>query len=257
MHRRGTMDTTRFLIVNADDFGQSAGVNRGIIAAHQVGILTSASLMVRWPAAVEAAAYAREHPRFSLGLHFDFGEWAYRRGSWVKLYDVVPENDVEQVTKEAGRQLATFHRLVGRAPTHIDTHQHIHLRKSLRPIFLAIAEELGVPLRSCNSRIRYCGSFYGQDDEGRSIPSFIGVPALIRLIAKLPVGFTELGCHPGHAEDLNSMYRKERAVEVRTLRDPRVRTAIDRQGINLCSFHDISERIVASEAAADSLTPSR
>jgi len=46
----------RYLIVNADDFGQSQGVNRGVIAAHEHGIVTSASLMVRWPAAIEAAA---------------------------------------------------------------------------------------------------------------------------------------------------------------------------------------------------------
>ena len=42
---------TRHLIVNADDFGQSAGINRGIIEAHEHGIVTSTSLMVRWPAA--------------------------------------------------------------------------------------------------------------------------------------------------------------------------------------------------------------
>src|SRR5207247_11145801 len=54
-------DDRRDLIVNADDFGQSAGVNRGIIEAHERGIVTSASLMVRWPAANEATAYARRH----------------------------------------------------------------------------------------------------------------------------------------------------------------------------------------------------
>ena len=42
---------SRAVIVNADDFGQSAGINRGIVEAHERGIVTSASLMVRWPAA--------------------------------------------------------------------------------------------------------------------------------------------------------------------------------------------------------------
>ncbi|MGA2658858.1 MAG: ChbG/HpnK family deacetylase, partial [Verrucomicrobiota bacterium] len=55
----------RGLIVNADDFGLDPGVNRGIIKSHEYGIVTSASLMVRWPAAAEAAAYAREHPELS------------------------------------------------------------------------------------------------------------------------------------------------------------------------------------------------
>ena len=47
------MIAQRYLIVNADDFGQSPGINRGVIEAHENGIVTSASLMVRWPAAAE------------------------------------------------------------------------------------------------------------------------------------------------------------------------------------------------------------
>ena len=50
------------LIVNADDFGLSEGVNRGIIEAHERGIVTSASLMVLRPAAASAADYSREDP---------------------------------------------------------------------------------------------------------------------------------------------------------------------------------------------------
>src|SRR5215831_3654590 len=84
------MRGVRQLIVNADDFGQSPGVNRGIIQAHERGIVTSASLMVRWRAAAEAAAYARAHPRLGLGLHVDLGEWEYRDGDWTMLYQLVP-----------------------------------------------------------------------------------------------------------------------------------------------------------------------
>ena len=80
----------RQLIVNADDFGQSRGVNRGIITAHRDGIVTSASLMVRWPAVADAAAYARRHSNLSVGLHIDLGEQIMRGGEWVPLYSVVP-----------------------------------------------------------------------------------------------------------------------------------------------------------------------
>ena len=59
-------------------FGLSEGVNRGIIRAHEQGIVTSASLMVRYPAAAEAARYALQHPRLSVGLHLDMAEWVYR-----------------------------------------------------------------------------------------------------------------------------------------------------------------------------------
>jgi predicted glycoside hydrolase/deacetylase ChbG (UPF0249 family) len=73
----------RFLIVNADDFGLTSGINRGIIEAHEHGIVTSASLMVRYPAAREAADYAKAHPELSVGLHFEAGEWRYRAGRMV------------------------------------------------------------------------------------------------------------------------------------------------------------------------------
>src|SRR3954454_12076531 len=92
--------TTRSLIVNADDFGQSPGINRGVIAAHERGIVTSASLMVRWPSAGEAAAYARDHPELSVGLHVDFGEWAYRNETWVPVYQVVETDDGAAVADE-------------------------------------------------------------------------------------------------------------------------------------------------------------
>jgi len=80
-------------------------VNRGVIEGHELGVVTSASLMVRWPAAAEAAAYGREHSTLSLGIHIDLGEWAYREGTWVQLYDVVPLDDIEAVKKRPPRSL--------------------------------------------------------------------------------------------------------------------------------------------------------
>src|SRR5437899_6893534 len=100
------MSGQRYLIVNADDFGLSPGVNRGIIEAHEHGIVTSASLMVRWPAAREAVNYARQHGALSLGLHLDLGEWTYRGSTWVPLYEVVPLDDSSAVAEEVSRQLS-------------------------------------------------------------------------------------------------------------------------------------------------------
>ena len=73
--------TERTLIVNADDFGLSPGVNAGVARTHEEGIVTSASLMVRQPAAEEAAAYARATPALGVGLHVDLGEWVWQDGT--------------------------------------------------------------------------------------------------------------------------------------------------------------------------------
>jgi predicted glycoside hydrolase/deacetylase ChbG (UPF0249 family) len=239
--------TNRYLIVNADDFGQSAGINRGIMEAHERGIVTSASLLVRWPAAPEAAAYARTHSSLSLGLHFDLGEWQFRNGRWSKLYEVVHEEDVIGVKGEVQRQIAAFRRLTGSEPTHLDSHQHVHRRPALAPVFLEIGRELNVPLRCYDPRIRYHGGFYGQDESGNSLPDLITVETLVKTLEELPGGFTELGCHPGYAADLDSMYRSERALEIETLCDPRVRRALAVNSIQLRSFA-VAGPLLADEA---------
>src|SRR4051794_21157272 len=120
------MAAGRYLIVNADDFGRSPGVNRGIVRAHEHGIVTSASLMVRWPAAAEAAGYGRPRPGLSLGLHVDLGEWSLCGADWQPVYEVVDSDNPGAVAAEVGRQLAAFRSLVGRDPTHLDSHQHVH-----------------------------------------------------------------------------------------------------------------------------------
>jgi predicted glycoside hydrolase/deacetylase ChbG (UPF0249 family) len=230
------MTTGRLLIVNADDFGQSPGVNRGVVQAHERGIVTSASLMVRWPAAPEAADYARQRGGLSLGLHFDLGEWAYRDAGISPRYEVVPLSDGEAVAAELSRQLAIFRRLVGQDPTHLDSHQHLHLREPIQSVVAEMASRLGVPLRLWSAEVRYCGDFYGQTAEGAPRPGVISVDGLIDILARLPAGLTELGCHPGQGDDLDTTYRSERAEEVTVLCDPRVRAAIVAMGIELRSF---------------------
>src|SRR4051794_16518206 len=108
-----------YLIVNSDDLGYSAGVNRGIFQAHQAGIVTSASLMVRWPAAAQAGSAAYDCPGLSLGLHLDLGEWAYRGGQWIELYQVVDLEDHAAIAREVEQQLEMFGELTGRQPTHL------------------------------------------------------------------------------------------------------------------------------------------
>jgi predicted glycoside hydrolase/deacetylase ChbG (UPF0249 family) len=233
-----TPPVERRLIVNADDFGLTRGINRGIIDAHEHGILTSASLMVRYDAAAEAAAYARAHPQLSVGLHFDAAEWLYRNGEWEPVYQVVDASDASAVEAELDRQLAAFHRLLGRSPTHLDSHQHMHLSKPARSVLAAAAEKLRVPLRSCSASVTYEGSFYGQTGEGDPYPEGISAEHLIAMIERLPAGATELGCHPGYTEDLDSVYRAEREIELRVLCAPEAREAVQRSGVRLCSFHD-------------------
>jgi predicted glycoside hydrolase/deacetylase ChbG (UPF0249 family) len=234
-----TTAPARYLIVNADDFGQSPGINHGIMTAYRHGIVTSTSLMVRWPAAAEAAAYAREHPSLSTGLHIDLGEQILRAGEWVPLYTVAPLKSESAVRSEVLRQLGEFDRLVGHPPTHLDSHQHVHLREPARAIIIELAQQLGIPLRCCSPEINYCGNFYGQAEDGTPLPETISVDGLIRILKTLPAGCTELACHPAAACDLQTLYSRERLEELRALCDPRVRAALPDMGIVLRSFIEL------------------
>lgn len=242
----------RYVVVNADDFGQSPGVNRGIIEGHERGIVTSASVMVRWPDVEEAAAYGRSHPKFGLGLHLDLGEWICREGSWVPLYEVVCLTDATAVADEVSRQLVLFISLIGRPPTHIDSHQHVHLHEPVRSVVVEAGRTLNIPVRRIGAGVNYCGGFYGQDDDGAPLPQAISVNRLLALLTQLPPGITELSCHPGLGDDLKTMYRSERAEELKALCDPRLRAAIAHMHIELRSFRDINVR-----RTGDWIKPSR
>jgi predicted glycoside hydrolase/deacetylase ChbG (UPF0249 family) len=231
---------SRAAIVNADDFGQSAGINRGIVEAHERGIVTSASLMVRWPAAEAAAEDARRHPRFSVGLHVDLGESIYRDGEWIRLYERVDRRDARAVESEIRAQLALCRELLGRDPTHLDSHQHAHLEEPVRSILEDLAGELNVPLRHRSSRVRHDGRFYGQTNTGEPWPSGVSATHLLKILSGLPDGVTEVACHPGFADDLVTMYRRERRVELDVLCDPGVRRAVLQEGIELLGFADLT-----------------
>jgi predicted glycoside hydrolase/deacetylase ChbG (UPF0249 family) len=230
------MADERLLIVNADDFGLSAAVNAGIVEAHDQGIVTSTSMMVRKSAAVAAASLASSRPSLAVGLHVDIGQWDYESGEWKLAYQRCPPEDAEAAELECREQLRAFEGLIGRSPTHIDSHQHTHMSEPIASVTAKLAAELGVPLRG--RIIRYEGGFYGQMGKGEPYPDGITVERLVALIESLPPGWTELGCHPGLGVEGESSYGPEREVELRVLCDPRIGAAIQRQGVELRSFAD-------------------
>jgi predicted glycoside hydrolase/deacetylase ChbG (UPF0249 family) len=219
---------SKFLIFNADDFGASAGVNRGILECHTRGVVTSTSLMVTGRGLLDAVAISRDHPDLAIGLHWDV--W----GEDEREFDT---GDVAAVRDEFRRQLDEFHRLLGRLPTHVDSHRHAHREKGLMPIFRELVAPLGVPLRD-DGRVRFVGGFYAQWEWRVTNLDYVSVPFLQKMLREeVPEGWTELSCHPGYrSPDYTAVYLNEREEEVRTLTDPRVRRTIDELGIRLVSY---------------------
>lgn len=220
----------RFVIFNADDFGASPGINRGIIECHRHGVLTSASLMVTGAAVQEAVALARRCPALSVGLHWDvFGEDE-------REFDLA---DAAAVRDEFRRQLDRFYEWIGAAPTHVDSHRHAHRRPDVMPMIRELVEPLGVPLRG-DGRVRFVGGFYAQWEWKVTNLEYVGVPFLQKLLRdEAGEGWTEISCHPGYrSPGYRAVYLDEREHEVRTLTDPVIRATAANLGIRLAGFRE-------------------
>lgn len=218
----------KYIVVNADDLGYSPGVNQGIVVAHQLGVLTSASLMVEMPASRDGARLARELPALSVGLH-------------ANLTDLSGQPLVSLETGEGGRevleqQLDRFQELMGCLPTHLDSHHNVHRNPRLLPQFLEVAARHELPLRE-HSPVRYFSGFYGQWGGGTHL-EHISAQGLIRLLeTEISEGVTELSCHPGYCDpELRSGYRQERESELSSLCDPAVREYLSARHIRLVNF---------------------
>ena len=242
------------LIVTADDFGLTPGVVTGIVEAHERGIVTATSLMVNAPAADAAFTWAREHDSLAVGLHFvltfgrpvgpawPLGELLDGDGSFRSLDSGAHDEATPgQVGAELRAQLERFEANVGRPPTHIDGHHHVHAVPGILSAVLEAARRLRLPVRSpddrTHARLRAIGvptsdafvdTFYGEDN--------VDEDELLGILDELSDGTTELMCHPAHEDTVLptlSSYTDARYLECRTLTSDVVQQALVERDVEL------------------------
>jgi predicted glycoside hydrolase/deacetylase ChbG (UPF0249 family) len=245
------------LIVNADDFGRSAGVDNGIARAHRDGIVTSATFMTNAPSTAHAAALARAMPTLDLGVHLVL-TYARPLSPAARIPSLVREDgsfwrpaellarpiDRAEALVEYRAQYARARELVGREPTHIDTHHWIHDHPALSWAVCELARETGAAARTHTheQRDEYRAKGVRTTDHFTrefQHPGHIGVEDLLGLLSRLEGGVTEVMCHPGEPDPqlvATSAYARERPIELATLTDPRVRKALERERISLTTF---------------------
>jgi len=150
------------LILNADDFGMTRGVNEGIIRGHRDGILTSTTLMANGPEFDDAVARAKQNPKLGVGCHLVLvGGPAV--APKVKISSLVDESGnlpdslggfvarlsaglirTKAIDREMRAQIAKI-RATGIEPTHLDTHKHTHAHPKVMEVLGRVAKELGIP----------------------------------------------------------------------------------------------------------------
>ena len=241
------------LIINADDFGLTYGVTQGIYDAIHHGVVTSTTMMVNTWAAAYAADLAREDPNLPVGLHINISlgnpitecPSLLRNGSFVKPAALGSDDiyDEAQLEREVNAQYERFVELVGRNPTHIDSHLYAHqkLGKGQRAI-VALAERHKLPVRDADTSFWRAPHFEGNFKvlPGEDVPEL--KEKFNRLVKNLQDSrCTELMVHPGWADALllkNSSYNIQRAYEYSVLTDPNSREYLQRLAVELVSFKE-------------------
>lgn len=211
----------RRLVVTADDFGLSMGICRGIADAHLEGIVTATSALVVAPGFADGSGLLDDLPDLEVGVHLalvgedpplsparEIPTLVDRRGqfltSWRHLLPRLAAGrvDPDEVRLELSAQVARA-RAAGITPTHLDTHQHLHLWPSVGRVVveLARAEDIAV-VRSPRAVAR--GAGLGFDALGRRTAVRIDRAGLVRTDAF--VGWEESGRH-GESALLTSLDR--------------------------------------------------
>jgi len=258
----GTLSgAARALVVNADDFGVTAGVSRGILEAHRRGIVSSTTAMVNLAPQPETDAEALGLPRLGVGLHLNltWGGPVLPAALVPSLVDgegrflgdpvvVAGRAAGDEVRREAEAQIEAFARRFGRPPTHLDSHHHVHRRPGVLDAVADVAIAAGLPLRSQDAGfreglrrrgLRTADHFVGGDDPA----PYWTLSRLLDTLAGLPTGVTELMCHPGYfdADLAYSRYGPPREAELAALTDPEARATVERLDIRLCHFGSLPE----------------
>lgn len=245
----------RTLIVNADDFGLSPGVSRGIAESVDRGIVTSTSLMVNMPGLGTAVRLAQARERLSVGLHFNltYGSPLSERqdvpslvgpgGRFVPVADPAAAGwSVADIRRELLRQLNAYQR-TGLPLTHVDAHQFIDGHDGVFGCLLDLARDAGVSLRSRRREaVRAAGvtttdhlvsDVYSEGD---------GQVRLFRHVLGLAPGVTELVCHPGFVDRALrgvSNWTGERLREFWVFTGQTPQRLVEAAGVRLSSFADV------------------
>ncbi len=250
------------LIVNADDFGYTESVSAGILRAHRDGIVTATTFMTNAPHTAGAAKLARATPSLDVGVHLvlsfnrPLADIARLRslvdedGKFLRATELLRRDiDREEALLEYRTQYAKARELLGREPTHLDTHHWVHDHPALEWAIGELALETGAAARIHSDEQRDRLRSRGVRTPDHFAREFqyegkVGVEALLDLLGRIAKrdGVTELMCHPGETDAAlvtRSGYARERPTELATLTDRRVRATVQELGITLATFADV------------------
>jgi len=273
------LTSARQLVVNADDFGFTPDVNQGIVEAHRHGILTATTLMANGAAFEDAVRLARATPSLDIGCHL-----VLIGGRSLVTQRPFPLSVPRLVAALAKREIRPYDELkaqvrrildAGVRPSHLDTHKHTHLAPPVLDAVARLGEEFGIRwvrrpfdfprsaagggvprMKQWTSRalslmrrrfhrvLERHGCRTTDHFAGFQITGRFRAAELVRLLALLPEGSTELMCHPGlcggDLRAARTRLKESRERELEALTSPEVRRALERHGIELVDYRRLT-----------------
>jgi len=263
------------LIVNADDFGFTPDVNRGIVEAHCYGIVTATTLMANGDAFEDAVRLARETPTLDIGCHL-----VLIGGCSLAGGRALPLTATQLLAALALRRIRPYEELrpqierildAGIRPSHLDTHKHTHLAPPVLEAVARLAQEFGIkwvrrpfdlPIgslgRAVPGKVRLTSRVLAlmrrrfhrvlEKHGCRTTDHFAGfqitgrfrTAELVELLGMLPEGSTELMCHPGYCGEAlrgaRTRLKESRERELEALVAREVRETLERHGVELVNY---------------------
>ncbi|MEO8129649.1 MAG: ChbG/HpnK family deacetylase [Bryobacteraceae bacterium] len=268
------------LVVNADDFGFTRDVNRGIVKAHTDGILTATTLMANGDAFDDAISLSRDNPALDIGCHLVL----IGGRSLVNPDRRLPASIREMAQAVLLRRLNPYEEFraqvekilaAGVTPTHLDTHKHTHLLPRVLEAVARLSEEYSIrwvrrpfdfPMTAYSESVPAVKRMTSQSltmvrrrfhtvlekhgcrttdhFAGFQITGRFGATELQTLFRELPDGSTEFMCHPGFCTpeliSAQTRLKESRELELQALTDPMVRRTLGQLGVTIVNYRDLA-----------------
>lgn len=239
------------LIINADDFGYSNGVNYGIIDAYKNGIVRSTTIMAGMPGFDHAVELAKENKGLGVGVHLtltcykpvlDNHKTIVNKEGYFdrRLYskENIKNIDLEEIYSEFEAQIEKV-KNAGIEITHLDSHHHVHTIKELKPVIERILSKYKLPIRGgldyeidYDKIMNFNGSFYNEN---------INLNGFEKLLEE-DIEVLDIMSHPAYLDKLifeSSSYNTKRMDELELLTSDKVKDLIKEKGIELSNYRNI------------------
>ncbi|MCL1936745.1 MAG: chitin disaccharide deacetylase [Defluviitaleaceae bacterium] len=243
------------VILNADDYGYSKGVNLGIIESHINGVVKSTTMMANMSGFEHGIKLAKENETLKIGVHLTLTAGKTLGGVYKTISDengmFLPLREIENLAKEnkldtveiENEYTLQIEKILntGIKPTHFDGHHHTQCLPNIIDVFLKIAKKYNVPVRVSDKSIAdkhnlkavaLNTEFFGENVTDRGI---------IDILSSLKED-TEIMCHPAYIDEFlykSSSYNINRAFELGILTNQKLKDFINEKNIVISSFEDI------------------